>query len=169
MRILIGYDGSPGARAAVREAARLFGSDTATIVTVWDDFPAISRRARAGLPSSVDFEGIDAASRQLAWEYAEEGTSHARAGGLAASALAVPRTTSIADTILQQADALDVDMIVLGSRGLAGLRSMLLGSTARAALGGSSRPVLVVPAPAAQAAGGILPATPSLSRPPRRR
>lgn len=147
MKVLIGYDGSVESRTAIREAARLFSADTATVVTVWDDFPVVTARASAELPSSLDFEGIDRECRERAWRSAEEGTSHARAAGLAASALAVPRRTSIADALLAQADALGADVIVLGSRGVASVRSIVMGSTARAVLRRSGRPVLIVPAP----------------------
>jgi nucleotide-binding universal stress UspA family protein len=49
-----------------------------------------------------------------------------------------------ASTILARAEALDVEMIVLGSHGRTGLRRLLLGSTAEDIIRGSTRSVLVV-------------------------
>ena len=41
-----------------------------------------------------------------------------------------------------------VDLVVVGSRHLSGVKRFLLGSTSRALIGGSTRPLLVVPEPA---------------------
>jgi nucleotide-binding universal stress UspA family protein len=43
------------------------------------------------------------------------------------------------------ADELNVDLVVVGSRHLSGLKRFLLGSTSRALLAESTRPILVVP------------------------
>ncbi len=42
-------------------------------------------------------------------------------------------------------EELDVDLVVVGSRHLSGIKRFLLGSTSRALLGESTRPILVVP------------------------
>lgn len=44
------------------------------------------------------------------------------------------RGATIADTILSEADELDASAIVIGSRGLTGLKSLLLGSVSHALL-----------------------------------
>jgi nucleotide-binding universal stress UspA family protein len=46
------------------------------------------------------------------------------------------------------AEELDVDLVVVGSRHLTGVKRFLLGSTSRALIGDSTRPLLVVPEPA---------------------
>lgn len=43
------------------------------------------------------------------------------------------------------AEDLDVDLVVVGSRHLSGVKRFLLGSTSRALIGDSTRPLLVVP------------------------
>jgi nucleotide-binding universal stress UspA family protein len=48
-------------------------------------------------------------------------------------------------TVVHVADELDADMIVMGTTGAAGLKGVLLGSTAGGVLVGSQRPVLVIP------------------------
>ncbi len=52
-------------------------------------------------------------------------------------------------TIVHAADELDADMIIMGTTGAAGLKGVLLGSTAGGVLTGSSHPVLVIPKGAA--------------------
>jgi nucleotide-binding universal stress UspA family protein len=53
----------------------------------------------------------------------------------------------MAGTILSQADAVDADAIVLGSRGRGGIGSFLLGSVSAAVVQSADRPVLIVPSP----------------------
>ena len=57
------------------------------------------------------------------------------------------RDGSIAGAILDVADELDAEAIVLGSRGLTGVKSLLLGSVSHAVLQHADRPVMVVPSP----------------------
>ena len=68
----------------------------------------------------------------------------------AISARGIPTDTLLvqgpaAETILQQADALDAKLIVLGSHGHGMLYHALVGSTSAAVIKGSHRPVLVIP------------------------
>ena len=77
---------------------------------------------------------------------AKEGAELAAAAGLAAVTYrAVADTESIWRTIVEVADELDVTLVVMGSRGLAGLRSMLLGSVSNHVLHHIHRPILIVP------------------------
>ena len=46
------------------------------------------------------------------------------------------------------AEDLDVDLVVVGSRHLTGVKRFLLGSTSRALISDSTRPLLIVPEPA---------------------
>ncbi len=57
------------------------------------------------------------------------------------------RGTTIAETILVAAGDVDANVIVLGTRGLSGLKSVLLGSVSHAVLQHADRPVMVVPSP----------------------
>jgi nucleotide-binding universal stress UspA family protein len=50
------------------------------------------------------------------------------------------------------AEDLDVDLVIVGSRNITGVRRFLLGSTSRALLSETKRPVLVVPQTAPQPA-----------------
>ena len=54
---------------------------------------------------------------------------------------------TIAETILAVADEAGASAVVLGTRGLTGLKSLLLGSVSHAVLQDADRPVVVVPSP----------------------
>ena len=146
--ILIGYDGSADARSAVESAGELLGGQPAAIFTVWDGLTEVLIRTGAGFGAdALDVAQLDATAEQAARDGAAEGVALARAAGLSAQPRVGKRTGSIWKTILDEADALDASAIVLGSRGLSGLKSLLLGSVSHAVLQHADRPVIVVPSP----------------------
>ncbi len=146
MKLLIAYDGSPDAKAAVALAGRLFDGSTAVVLTVWEGFTEVVSRAGAGLASTLDFEQIDEACEQRAQDRAAEGAGHARAAGLQAEARVAKRRDTTATAILHEADAADAALVVIGSRGFGPVKSILLGSVSRAVLQHAKLPVLVAPA-----------------------
>lgn len=148
--ILIGYDGSDDAKAAIHEAASLFPSQRAAVLTVWEPYSEVVGRTPAAigiLAGLDDRTKIDEANRKTAEDTAESGAGLARAAGLAASAVTHSRARSVAEAILEEADRADAGAIVLGSRGLGGIGSVLLGSVSHAVLQHTDRPVVIVPSP----------------------
>ncbi len=146
MSILICYDGSPDSQGAIDTAGELFGGGSVTVLTIWKGFSEVLTRAGAGLAAApLDFEDIDAASEARAQELAEDGAVRARAAGLDARPLTVESRATIWETILEQADRTHADAIMLGTRGLTGVRSLLVGSVSHAVLQHSDRPVIIVP------------------------
>jgi nucleotide-binding universal stress UspA family protein len=148
--ILIGYDGSDDAKAAIEQAAALFRDQPATVLTVWEPYSAVVGRTPAaiGILRGLDDLGqIDEECRKSAQETADSGAGLARAAGLTASAAICSRTRSVAEAILVEADRLNAGAIVLGSRGLGGVGSILLGSVSHAVLQHGDRPVFIVPSP----------------------
>jgi len=148
--IVIGYDGSDDARAAIEQAGKLLGGGRATVVVVWERFVEVLAHTGAGLgmvAPMVDYAEIDAATEESARQRAEEGAKLARDAGFEADATSRVRETSIAEAILAEADAVTADAIVLGTRGLTGVKSVVLGSVSHAVLHHADRPVVVVPSP----------------------
>jgi nucleotide-binding universal stress UspA family protein len=144
--ILLCYDGSSDAHCAIDRAAELLSGQPATVLTLWDGLAAVLARAGTGIGiGALDYEAIDAASERAARERAEEGVERARRAGLIAEPRVRERGVTIWGTILEQAADVDASAIVLGSRGLTGLKSLLLGSVSHAVLQHADRPVIVVP------------------------
>ncbi|HWE08214.1 MAG TPA: universal stress protein [Solirubrobacteraceae bacterium] len=146
MQVLVCYDGSPDAEAAVDAAGALFAGNPATILTIWEGISEVMARAGAGVPAApLDFEDVDRASADAARERSERGCATARVAGLDADPRTAQRGMSVWETVLDQADATGADVIVLGTRGLTGVKSLLLGSVSHAVLQHADRPVIVVP------------------------
>ncbi len=154
MTIVIAYDGSPDAQAAIDCAGRVMAGADATVLSIWEPFLDSMERSGAigaGLgfvPGYLDDDGkIDAANEQLALRRATEGAERATAAGLTAEPRIARRQGTIAREILAVSDDVDADVVVVGTRGLGGIRSLLLGSVSQAVVHHAGRAVLIVPSP----------------------
>ncbi|HTX30392.1 MAG TPA: universal stress protein [Solirubrobacteraceae bacterium] len=148
--ILIAFDGSPDSRAAVEKAAELFPEQPATVLTVWEPFVEVVGRTAIGfglVPSVPDALEIDEASQKAAERTAGEGVELASEHGMSAQPRVCSYVSTISRAILTEADRAGAEAIVLGSRGLTGLKSLLLGSVSHEVLQHADRTVIVVPSP----------------------
>jgi nucleotide-binding universal stress UspA family protein len=145
--ILIAYDGSEDAKAAIQHAGKLMPGTTVTVLAIWEPFTTLLDRTPETLrPLAAvrNADEIDRKSAEEAEESAQEGVAFARGAGLEATSLSTPLNGTVADTIIEQADRLDVDAIVVGSRGLTGM-ALLLGSVSLAVVQRADRTVVIVP------------------------
>lgn len=147
--MLIAYDGSDNAKRAVECAGRFLASNRAVLVTVWE--PMVRQAARmSGLSGVMQPEWVpDEETEDVAFSDAkvtnEEGVQLAEAAGLATEGRCIECTSTIWTAIVETSDELAVDIIVTGTRGTTGLRSLLQSSVADHVLRHSHRPVLIVP------------------------
>ena len=138
--LLICYDGSVCARRAIAVAAGLFAGRAAVVLDVAPLQLVAGAYAAAGSGA--------AATERLVYEdalaRAEEGAQLARRAGLPAAARAVVDAPTWMG-VLQIAEELDAAAIVIGSRGLAGIREHLERSLSHDVTRHANRPVLLVP------------------------
>lgn len=138
--VLFAYDGSELAGHAITEAGRQLrpGRD-ALVLTVWE-------------PTDVGFVPVSGAEFNAeradevgaaAEKTASQGASLAETAGFRATAVtaeAAPTWKGITDA----ADSRDASLIVLGSHGRSGVKSLVVGSVAAAVAAHSRRSVLIV-------------------------
>ena len=147
--MLIAYDGSDHARRAITCAGRYLSADRAIVLTAWQ--PALLYAARmAGFsgmmqPEWVQDEDLDDTARRTAVETCAEGVELARHAGITAEPRTAECAATVWETIVAEADKLNADIIVAGTRGATGLRALLHSSVADAVLKHCHRPVLLVP------------------------
>jgi nucleotide-binding universal stress UspA family protein len=143
------FDGSEDSRAALGAAARRLRPGPAVVLTVWETVALrVASRAFAGGMTVANEEELDSREETAAKAAADEGASAAREHGWDATPRIARVRTTEWRTIVEIADELDAGLIVCGTRGLSGLRSLVLGSVSHAVLQHAGRPVLIAPAPA---------------------
>jgi len=139
MRILVAYDGTDGANAALTAAANVAKASSADVVvlhvlnplidaadvvapTTHDAMVTVAARARAALEARVAVLGLQADVRIEQLTHGEDAWEH----------------------IVHVAQDVDANMIAIGSRRAGGLTGAILGSVVRAVVQHSPCPVLVV-------------------------
>ena len=148
--MLVAYDGSTAARAAVEAAGRMLPGRSAVVVSVWSPVTEVAGASLLALPSKLARDAaaaLDSESRSQAQRLAREGAELARSAGLEARDEAAESIGNVWSTILAVADREDAGAVVVGSRGMSGVKSLLLGSVSEALVNHSGRPVLVVHPP----------------------
>jgi nucleotide-binding universal stress UspA family protein len=143
--VLIAYDGSDFAKAAIAEAASQLAAGRRVIVlTVSEPLGGVPFFGAAGAPVEPEtMEGLVDAAEQSAQKIAEEGAGLARDAGFDAEPLVVIGGP-VWNLIVEAADQRGADPIVIGSRGRSGIAHVLLGSVAAAVAQHSKRSVLIV-------------------------
>ena len=148
--LLVGYDGSPDAAGAIETGARLLPRRPVRVVYLWSPpFASANLRhqlwRRAGsldeLMKLLEREGAAEAERLAA-----DGVALSHAAGWQAEALVRRVFGGEGLELARLAEELRPAALVVGSRGLGGVRAML-GSASEAAVHHSPVPVLVVPHP----------------------
>jgi nucleotide-binding universal stress UspA family protein len=146
--LLLCFDGSDDAKRAIERAGALFAGRHALVVTVWQPIADLGDFAWTGATAGqVNVVELNRGAGEDGGRVADEGVRIALEAGLKAEPLAVEATGSVSRTIVETADRYDAAAIVMGSRGLTGVRSMLLGSVSSAVVHHADRPTLVIRRP----------------------
>ncbi len=147
---LIAFDGSAAARQAVVATAALLKPRATIVLTVWEAalaHAAVAQQPDVAMTPVVDPSTVlmfDEALRGHAERVANDGAELARSLGLGAEPLAMADVRDIARTIVEVAREHKAATIVVGSRGLSGLRARFEGSTSKAVVQHAPCPVVVV-------------------------
>ena len=134
--VLIGLDGSEGSERATRWTAEVASALGARVVAIHVYEPL----AHLGEWENLDFTEVEAAVEK---QLQEEWVKPLLSAGVEVDASihhGVP-----AEVLLDVADERDVDLIVVGARGLGHLRSLALGSTSSKLIQSAPCPVTVIP------------------------
>ena len=139
---LLCYDGSEAAERAIRVAPVLLGRGrTARVLYAYKP-----TERSLGVAQAVTGGRIDApvSGEADAHDVVEAGVAIAREAGFEADALLLAADRKTGELIAATADELDAPAIVIGQRGLSGLKSAVLGSVSRDVMNAYHRPVIVV-------------------------
>jgi nucleotide-binding universal stress UspA family protein len=144
--ILLCYDGSDGSARAIGEAGRLFPGAHAVVVHV-SHLPNMYTTGYAGapaLPGDV-LESVEEVAREQANEILEQGEEIARQAGLDPEGISCVTPSAPWRQLLGAAEDVHAKLIVAGSRGRGGVKSLVLGSTSQALAHRCRVPLLIVP------------------------
>src|SRR5215218_2149970 len=141
-KILLATDGSEEAELATRAAVELAeGTGSELHVVYVEPLPDFMKKNGAGTPGydcqlykMIEREGRETL-RKLVWRVKVAGGSVAEAH---------LRMGAVAEEIVAFADELEVDLIIVGSRGLRGIKRALAGSVSERVFRHAHRPVMVV-------------------------
>ena len=141
-KILLATDGSEEAELATRAAVELAeGTGSELHVVYVEPLPDFMKKNDAGMPGydrqlykMIEGEGRETL-RKLVWRVKVAGGSVAEAH---------LRMGAVVEEIVALADELEVDLIILGSRGLRGIRRALAGSVSESVFRHARCPVMVV-------------------------
>ncbi len=141
--ILAAVDFSPVSDAVVAQAAALAAALRGSLYLVHVAAPDPDFIGYGAGPSSVRHSV--ASELRDTHRRLQDLSAGLRDGGLDCTALLVQGSTP--ETLIDEADRLDADLIVLGSHGHGILRRALLGSVSEHVLHHARRPLLIVPTP----------------------
>jgi nucleotide-binding universal stress UspA family protein len=142
-KILVPTDGSAQAAAAAKIAAQLAKSQGAQIIGVYviDPFPYIG----IGDASAVGLQAYLSEAKAAAGQALEMLGKACAAEDVPFAGDTIERNV-VHEGVLETASAEGCDLIVMGSHGRRGLKSLILGSVAQKVLAHAELPVLIVKA-----------------------
>lgn len=142
--VVLAYDGSHDAAVAIDTAGALFPGRRAVVLTAWQRAHALPGYGWAGAAYVPDFERLDEGAERAATQTAHGGCVRAQSAGLLAEPHVVAAVGPLPSALLDAAATHGPAAIVVGSRGLSGVKSLLLGSVSGPILHHAMTPVLVV-------------------------
>ena len=161
-RVLIAYDGSPPAKAAVERCGALFPGAEAVVAAVTSGLRELddaASSARLAVSDDVIRRAVDklrASALEETDELASDGARAAAAAGLAATPRSIAADGPAWRALANAAREAEADVIGCGTHGYGASARAILGSVSSALVREANVPVLTVPADAATGAGPVL-------------
>lgn len=142
-KMLVAFDGSPDSQRAVKRASALAKELAAslTVVHIYS-IPSLAYGGPGPMPL-VDFKSLEDSAMSKARETLERGEALCKQEGVTAKAQLL-ESASIVQAILELAEKEQVDLIVMGTRGITGFKKLLLGSVSNGVVTHAHCSVLVV-------------------------
>jgi nucleotide-binding universal stress UspA family protein len=142
--VILCYDGSEAAGHSIALAAPLLAGRRALVAYVYR--PAGETAIPiGGVPVGSAPEEVERSALEHAHTISRRGCEIARDAGFEAEPAHVPAHGRVADTIVELARREGAEIVVVGARGLGGVKSALLGSVSGGLVHSGAVPVLVVP------------------------
>ena len=141
-RVVLGYDGSEGSKAAAAWCLKYAAALDAEIIAVGvvDLVPLIGLPPAGSPVANLPVDAMETAMR----DKLERGVAPLRAAGIPCRTLVkTGNPAAVLDRVAQEEPA---NLIVVGRRGRGGFAEMLLGSVPHSLSHHASRPVVIVPA-----------------------
>lgn len=146
-KILVAVDGSKPSLNAGNEAIDVAKKHQAELIALY----VIPSDIRYGHTEDVEtsgiprpLKGIVMTAMQGGQKYVDEVKLKATESNVSVGTDVVISTNSVVKTIVEYAEEKKIDLIVIGSKGMSGLKRMLLGSVASGVVTYADCPVLVV-------------------------
>lgn len=141
-RILVPLDGSSTSTRGLNEAIRVAKANGSRLVLLHliDDFPTMHEFA-----SLETLDTMETRRRQAAEAWLSAAADVARRAGVAVDESILRTRDTVAQAIVDMANTLHCDLIVLGTHGRSGIARALIGSVAEGVARHSAVPVMLVP------------------------
>jgi nucleotide-binding universal stress UspA family protein len=141
-KILLAIDGSESSRDAAHYAIELAKSNSADLIAITVLHKSLSSYGLAPAPGETEQDKEKRALKTKEWfgKFIHE----AEANHISFKTELVDTQLSVEATIVEYAEEENVDLIVMGTRGLSGFKRLLLGSVATGVATYATCPVLII-------------------------
>jgi nucleotide-binding universal stress UspA family protein len=145
-KILVSIDGSENASRAAKAAiniAKQFHAELLFLNIVAEMVPPVFSPIGVNVPS-LDYSNYLERAENDAKKLVNDTVAGAKNESVNARGIVLRTVTSVAETILEEASKENVNLLIVGTRGLGGFKKLLLGSVSNAIVAHAHCAVLVV-------------------------
>ena len=143
-KILVAVDGSKPSFKAATHSIDLAKTLNAELIALHVIYPTYTQYEIALSPRPVRLEDVSKKEKEEGKQHVDKVKQQATGKKVSIKTDVIVATTSVVKEIVEYAGKNQIEMIVIGSRGMTGFKKLLLGSIAGAVVTYSHCPVLVV-------------------------